>query len=482
MSSHGPAPAVPAAMAPPVNPRRWTALVLLCLAQFMLILDVTVVNVALPSIGADLGISRSELTWVVTAYVLAFGGLMLLGGRLADVIGRRTILLTGLALFTVSSLVCGLAGDGLLLVAGRASQGVGAALLSPAALSIITTSFYGNERNRALGVWAVIGGSGAAVGVLLGGLLAAGPGWEWIFFANVPVGLAVMSMIPAVVPADPPRRHAGRPDIPGALLGTAAAGLLVYGLVEAGDSGWTAPQTLLPLAAAAVLGGAFVTVERAVRNPLIRLDLLRQRSVVAGTFVMLVASGLMLSLFFLSSVYLQGVQGFDPVATGLTFLPAAVAITVGAHLASRLVGRVGGRTVAAAALALTAVGIGMLSRLTAEADVLTEFLPGYLLAALGLGPAFVVATTTALSQVPHEQAGLASGIVNTSHEIGGAIGVAVMSAVAAGSIVAGMHDAGGFADAFTVGAVTAGVAALASLRLVPPGKPARAAFGPGHVH
>ena len=204
----------------------------------MLILDVTVVNVALPSIGDDLMISRSQLTWVVTAYVVAFGGLMLLGGRLADVVGRRRILLAGLALFTVSSLVCGLAGDGLLLVAGRASQGVGAALLSPAALSIITTSFHGNERNRALGVWAVIGGSGAAVGVLIGGLLTAGPGWEWIFFANVPVGLAVLLAVPAVVPADPPRQEAGRLDIPGALLGTAAVVLLVYGLVEAGDSGW----------------------------------------------------------------------------------------------------------------------------------------------------------------------------------------------------------------------------------------------------
>jgi EmrB/QacA subfamily drug resistance transporter len=482
MSSTTTAHPAPAATATPQNPRRWTALVLLCLAQFMLILDVTVVNVALPSVGDDLMISRSQLTWVVTAYVLAFGGLMLLGGRLADVVGRRRILLAGLALFTVSSLICGLAGDGLLLVAGRASQGVGAALLSPAALSIITTSFHGNERNRALGVWAVIGGSGAAVGVLIGGLLTAGPGWEWIFFANVPIGLAVLLTVPAVVPADPPRHDAGRLDVPGALLGTAAAVLLVYGLVEAGDSGWTAPQTLVPIAAAAVLGGAFVAVERAVRNPLIRVELLRQRSVVAGTLVMLVASGLMLSLFFLSSVYLQGVRGFDAVATGLTFLPAAVAITVGAHLAGQLVGRVGGRAVATAALALTALGIGLLSRLTAESDVLTEFLPGYVLAALGLGPAFVVATTTALSRVPHDQAGLASGIVNTSHEIGGAIGVAAMSAVAAGSIVTGMHDAAGFADAFTVGAVIAGVAALAALRLVPPGKPAQATFGHGHVH
>ena len=482
MSSHTSAPPAPAATATPLNPRRWTALVLLCLAQFMLILDVTVVNVALPSIGDDLMISRSQLTWVVTAYVLTFGGLMLLGGRLADVVGRRRILLTGLALFTVSSLVCGLAGDGLLLVAGRATQGVGAALLSPAALSIITTSFHGNERNRALGAWAVIGGSGAAVGVLLGGLLTAGPGWEWIFFANVPVGLAVLLTVPAVVPADPPRQDAGRLDVPGALLGTAAAVLLVYGLVEAGGSGWTAPQTLVPIAAAAVLGGAFVAVERAVRNPLIRVELLRQRTVVAGTFVMLVASGLMLSLFFLSSVYLQGVRGFDAVATGLTFLPAAVAITVGAHLAGQLVGRVGGRAVATAALALTALGIGLLSRLEAQSDVITEFLPGYVLAALGLGPAFVVATTTALSRVPHDQAGLASGIVSTSHEIGGAIGVAAMSAVAAGSIVTGMHDAGGFANAFTVGAVIAGVAALAALRLVPPGKPAAAAFGHGHVH
>jgi MFS family permease len=231
------------------DPRRWQVLILLSLAQFMVILDITVVNVALPSIGADLSLDRAALTWVVTTYTLCFGGLLLLGGRLADLLGRRRTFLTGLGVFTAASLGAGLAGDGSVLIAARALQGVGAALLSPAALSIITTTFRGSERRRALGAWAALAGAGAAVGVLLGGLLVSGPGWQWVFFVNVPVGVLVAVAVPATV-APSPRQAAARVDVPGALVVTAATGLLIYGLVEAGDRGWGAAGTLGPLAAA----------------------------------------------------------------------------------------------------------------------------------------------------------------------------------------------------------------------------------------
>lgn len=460
--------------------RRWLALVLLCVAQFMLILDLTVVNVALPSIGADLGAGREALTWVVTGYVLAFGGLMLLGGRLADTVGRRRTLIAGLAVFTLASLVAGLSGDVTVLIAARAAQGVGAALLSPAALSVITTTFQGTERNRALGVWAALGGSGAAVGVLLGGVLASGPGWEWIFYVNVPVGAAILIALPAVVPPHRARPGGGRPDVAGALLVTSGLASLVYGLVQAGDAGWVAPGTVVPVVAAAVLLGAFAVVERKVRNPLVRLPLLRHRPVVSGTFVMLTASGFMLGFFFLASLYMQEVLGFSALRTGVAFLPVAVAITAGAHLSSRLVGSIGGRPVAAAAFLMTAAAALMLTRLNAGSDAYTGLLPWFALAAFGIGAAFVVATTTTLANVPHHEAGLASGVVTTFHEVGGAVGVAVFSAVAATSIGAGVATTGGFTDAFLVSAVAAAAAAVAVLWLVPAGRVAGAAAGHGH--
>jgi EmrB/QacA subfamily drug resistance transporter len=305
-------------------------LVSLCLAQFMLIVDITVVQVALPTIGAELTLDRGALTWVVTAYTLCFGGLMVLGGRLADAFGARRTLLAGLALFTAASLMCGLAGSGAVLIAGRALQGVGAALLSPAALAVITSTFHGPRRGRALGVWAAIGGTGAALGVLLGGVLTAGPGWAWVFFVNVPIGLLVLAALAAVVPATPGRPD--RLDVPGALTVTAATALLIYGLVTAGDAGWGAAGTVLPLLGAVLLYVLFVLVERSVRSPLMRAETLARRPVISGTFVMLVATGLMLGLFFVSSLYLQHVQGFSALETGLLFFPVAIAITIGAQL------------------------------------------------------------------------------------------------------------------------------------------------------
>jgi EmrB/QacA subfamily drug resistance transporter len=461
---------------PPADPHRWAALALICLAQFMLILDVTVVNVALPDMAADLDLGREELTWVVTAYTLCFGGLMLLGGRLADALGARRTMLAGLALFTAASLVTGLAGNGTTLLGGRIGQGVGAALLSPAALSLVTTTFHGAERNKALGVWAAIGGTGSAAGVLLGGALTDGPGWQWVFYVNVPVGLLLLGALPALAPARPPRP--ARLDVPGALLVTAGTAALIYGLVEAGDAGWADASTLLPLAGAVVAYTAFAAVERAASAPLMDLRMFTRRPVLAGAFLMLVATALLVAFFFLGSVYLQHIRGFSPLRTGLVFLPVAVATGIGAHLGSRLVGRLGGRPTAVAGLAVTAAGTIPLTRLTESGSVYAGLLPGVVIASLGVGAVFVTATTTALAMVEHREAGVASGVVNTFHEVGGSIGVAVASTVAASGFERGSAD--GFADAFTVCAVAAAAGAVVALGLVPRGKP-QWTGGP-HVH
>ncbi|MFF0451161.1 MFS transporter [Streptomyces sp. NPDC004609] len=446
------------------------------MAQFMLILDVTVVNVALPDMAADLGLGRATLTWVVTAYTLCFGGLMLLGGRLADALGARRTLLAGLAVFTAASLAAGLAQGAPLLIGGRVAQGVGAALLSPAALAIVTTSFHGPERNKALGVWAAVGGTGSAVGVLLGGALTDGPGWQWVFYVNVPVGIALLAAIPALVPARAPR-PAGL-DAPGALLVTAATGSLIYGLVRAGDSGWSDALTLLALFGSIALYTGFAFVERASRAPLMDLRMFTRRPVIAGSFLMLVATALLISFFFLSSVYLQHVRGFSPLRTGLVFLPVAVAVGLGAHLGSRLVGKAGSRACAVAGLVVAAAGSVPPALLSDGSNVYATLLPGLTVASFGIGAVFVTATTTALAMVDHEEAGLASGVVNTFHEVGGSVGVAVVSTVAAAGIGGGL--ASGFTGAYTVLAVTAAVSAVLSLGLVPPGRP-RTTGGP-HVH
>ncbi|QEU90330.1 DHA2 family efflux MFS transporter permease subunit [Streptomyces kanamyceticus] len=456
--------------------RTWPLLVLLCLAQFMLVLDVTVVNVALPSMAADLGLGRTALTWVVTSYALCFGGLMLLGGRLADVFGARRTLLAGLALFTAASLFTGLAPNAAVLIAGRTAQGAGAALLSPAALAILTTTFEGPARHRALGVWAAIGGAGSAIGVLLGGLLTDGPGWEWIFYVNVPVGVALLVTLPLLVAARPPRP--ARLDVPGALLATAGTGALIYGLVEAGDSGWNDVRTLLPIAAAILAYGVFAAVERAHRSPLIDLRILRRRPVVAGAYLMLVATALLISLFFLGSVYLQEVRGFSALRTGVLFLPVAVATGLGAHLGGHFVGRAGARPTGFVGLALAGLGTGALTGIGSEGNAWVTVAPGLSVAALGLGAVFVAATTTALGFIAHEEAGIASGLVNTFHEVGGSVGVAVVSTVAAAGIAGG--SSGAFEDAFTVCAAAAAVSAAAVFAIVPRGT-ARVTGGP-HAH
>jgi EmrB/QacA subfamily drug resistance transporter len=453
-------------------------LVLLCFAQFMLIVDITVVQVALPSIGGELGLDREALTWVVTTYTLCFGGLMVLGGRLADALGARRTLLVGLTLFTAASLVCALASSGTVLILGRALQGVGAALLSPAALAILTSTFHGQRRNQALGVWAAIGGTGAALGVLLGGVLTESLGWAWAFFVNVPIGLLVGILVPVLIRSAPARKE--RLDLPGALAITLATALLIYGLVTAGENGWAAAGTLLPLTGAALLYVAFVLIERSVQAPLMRAATLARRPVISGMFVMLVATGLMLGLFFLSSFYLQQVLGFSALETGLTFLPVAIAITLGAQLGAHLIGKIGGRPVAVAAFVLTAVGAVLMTRVSPDVSAYTTLLPGFILAALGIGPAFVTATTTTMANIPPDETGVASGVINTFHELGGSIGVAVVSTVAAAGLASGSASTDGFISGFVLCAIVAGTASLIALRLVPAGKPAKAFVGHGH--
>jgi EmrB/QacA subfamily drug resistance transporter len=464
-------PAPPAAGS---HPRRWWALVWLCLAQFMVILDITVVNVALPTIGADLGLDRAWLPWVVTAYTLCFGGLLLLGGRLADTLGRRRAFLTGLGLFTLASLASGLAPTGTVLVAARAGQGVGAALLSPAALAIITTTFHGSERNRALGVWAALAGAGAAVGVLASGLLVEYASWRWVFFINLPVGIAVAAAIPALVAAARPPRDSRRVDLPGALAATAATGAVIYGLVTAGSDGWGATATLLPLAAGLGLAGVFVAVERTARAPLVPLGLLARRPLLAGQLMMLTASGVLVASYFLSSLVLQRLLGHTALATGLVFLPVALATLAGSQLGAQVVGLLGPRPVAAAAFSLAAVGALLLARLPANASVGVDLLPGLLLATAGVGAGFVTATTTALAHVQQAQAGLTSGLLNTCHELGGSLGVALVSATAGASLsgpLAGPPPVTGFDRAFLALAVVAAASAVATTWLLPAGRP-----------
>lgn len=458
---------------------------LLAASQFMLIVDVTVVQVSLPSIGADLGLGREALTWVVTAYTLAFGGLMVLGGRLSDALGARNVFLVGLGTFVLASLASGVAANGAVLLGGRVGQGLGAALMSPAALAVITTTLTGAARDRALGVWAAIGGAGAAAGVLLGGALTAGPGWRWIFFVNVPVGLAALVAVARLVRPAPRDRGPRGIDTIGATLVTVSTGLLIYGVVHAGDAGWGSTGTVTSLAPAALGYAVLLPVEARVAVPLIKPATLLRRPVLAAVLVMLVGTGVMLGLFFLTSLYLQQTLGYGPMRTGLVFLPVAVAITAGAHLGGRMLAALGGRTVVFTGLVLTAIGAGVLTQVTAEDQVWTLLLPPFALAGFGIGSLFVTAFSAMLAQVEPAEAGVASGVINTFHELGGALGVAVVSTVASSSMAigaSGLAPVTGFTDGYLLCAIVAGVAAVLAPLLVPAGTRAPAGVGHGHGH
>lgn len=445
---------------PTPDPRRWSTLALLGIAQLMLIVDVTVVAIALPHMGADLGLDREATTWVVSAYTLAFGGLMLLGGRAADLVGTRAVVLTGLGVFTVASLVSGLAETPELLIAGRVTQGLGAALLSPAALSAVLHLFEGEERNRALGIWSALGGGGAALGVLLGGVLTAGPGWPWVFFVNVPIGVVVAVALTRRLPRAAARSASGL-DVVGAALVTAATGTGIYALIGAGDRGWADGTTLLLLAGAAVLYLLFGLRQRTAPAPLMDLALLARRPVAAGTFLVVTATALMVAGFFLGTFYLQHHAGKDALLTGVLFLPIALATMAGATVGGHLLTRTGARALAVTGFVVAALGLSVPAILDGSAAVVVGIGGG----ALGLGVLFVAASATALGQVAPQEAGIASGIVSTFHEFGASLGAAVISSVAAASL-AGSTTAG-FSDGFTLAAVVAAASALVSLVLVP---------------
>jgi EmrB/QacA subfamily drug resistance transporter len=412
-----------------VNP--WLVLVLVCLAQFMVILDATIVNVALPSIQADLGLSESNLQWIVNAYALLFGGFLLLGGRAGDLIGRKRVFLAGLVLFTVSSLLCGVANGETMLILARGAQGLGAALVSPAALSIVTTTFAeGRERTKALGVWAAIAVGGGAVGLVLGGFLVETFSWPWIFFVNVPVGIAAFLLSLRFVPESKDEHVHKSFDLAGAVTVTAGLVALVYGIVRSAEAGWGSTEVLGFLALSAVLLVAFVVIERRSPEPLVRLSIFSVRTVRAANVTMLIVAAGLFAMFFFNTLYAQRVLGYSPLEAGFAFVPFTLGVIASAGLSQKLVPALGARDVPLIGLGLAFVGLLTFLRLTPDSSYVTGLLPGVLLVALGMGLVFVPITLIATSGIPHDDAGLASGLFNTSQQIGGALGLALLSTFA----------------------------------------------------
>ncbi|QKW32724.1 MFS transporter [Actinomadura sp. NAK00032] len=447
------------------HPLRWRILGFLGVAQLMLILDVTVVAIALPHMETDLGLSRQAVTWTVSAYTLTFGGLMLLGGRTADLIGAKRVVLAGLLVFTAASLATGLAGSAEVLLGGRIAQGLGAALLSPAALSLVVSMFDGDERNRALGIWSALGGGGAALGVLLGGALTAGPGWPWVFYVNVPIGVVIIAALARMLPHQQATAPRPRLDVLGALLVTASSGALIYAFIRAGDGGWLTAATGVLVLLAALGYLAFVVRQRTARSPMMDLALLVRRPVATGTFLILMATALMIAVFFLGTFYFQHAEGYGALRTGLLFLPVAVATMIGANLTGRTIATLGARRLAVAGLLTAALGMALPVLSLQPVSVVI----GTAVAGAGTGAMFVVASATALGQVAPHESGIASGIVSTFHEFGASIGAAVISSVAAASLTGDTLD--GFADGFVLAAVAAAAGALAAAALTPPRAP-----------
>ena len=411
--------------------KRWQALVLLCSAQFVVVLDASIVNVALPSIGEALAFSQGNLPWVVNAYVLTFGGFLLLGGRTADLLGRRRVFMAGLLVVAVASLLAGFAATEGQLIAARAAQGLGAAIISPAALSIVTTTFKdGSERNRALGVWGAVAGSGGAAGVLLGGILTDGLGWEWVLWVNVPVSLIALALSPRLIAESRAESERRVFDVAGAVTVTAALSILVYALVDANDAGWGSTQTIGLIALSALLLAAFVAIELRTPKPLMPFSIFRIRTLTGANVVGLLVGASLFSMFFFISLYMQQVLEYSAIHAGLSYLPLALLIMASAGIASQLVTKVGYKPVLAAGLLFIVVGLLWFSQVSVGGGFTTDILGPSLFAAAGLGFAFVTTTIAAVSGVEESEAGLASGLINTSQQIGGALGLAVLSTVA----------------------------------------------------
>jgi EmrB/QacA subfamily drug resistance transporter len=445
----------------------WTTLILLGLAQFMVILDITVVNVALPSIQEDLEFPEGDLQWVITAYVLFTGGLLMLGGRASDLFGRRRVFLAGLTIFTLASLASGLAPSPEALIGARAVQGLGAAMLTPGALAIVTTTYEGSQRNAALAAWSALGSAGAAAGVVLGGVLTSGLGWEWVFFINVPIGIATAIGVFQVVPGPRPTAVGRRLDVIGAVSAVAGLVLLVYGIEGANEHGWGSARTVFLLLASAALLATFILVERHVREPILPPSTWRNRPLVSGVGLILVVTGLLVAVFFLNTIYLQDILDWSALETGLAFLPLVVVIGVATNVAKNLIPRIGSRNLAALGLLLIAGGATLLVAAPDEASYGTEILPGFIVLGFGTGLVFPAAAIAAMSEVGEEGAGLASGLITTGHELGAAFGAAAISAIA----TAASTFVAGYADGFAAVAAAAAVVAIIALVATPTVRP-----------
>jgi EmrB/QacA subfamily drug resistance transporter len=440
------------APAHPDSRRRWGILAIVGAAFFMTVLDVAIVNVAIPSIQKDLHVAETTVQWVLTAYAITFGGFLLLGGRMADLLGRKRIFIVGLVLFTLASLACGLANSAGVLIASRAVQGVGAAIISPAALSIVQTTFEeGAERNKALGIWGALGGSGAAAGVLFGGILTKYLGWQWIFFVNVPVGALVLGLTIPFVPESRVEVAERRFDAAGAVTVTSGLALLVYAISKAPDVGWGSARTILLLIAAFAILGIFVVIELRTRAPLMPFGIFRNQSLLGANVVGFLLGAVIFADFFVLTLYVQQVLGWSALKTGLTFLATAGTVVIWAGVAQALTTRFGPRPIIVIGLVVLAASMGYYTQIPVDGHFWPDLLPAYLTFALGLAFSFVPVTIAALAQVAPDEAGLASGLINTNQQIGGAIGVAVSSTIFISSAKSLLKTGHSPAAAFTSG-------------------------------
>ena len=456
--------------------KRWTALILLCVAQFIVVLDASIVNVALPSIGKGLNFSEENLPWVVNAYVIAFGGFLLLGGRAADLLGRRRVFMTGLAVVGIASLAAGFAATQGQLIAARAAQGLGAAIVSPAALSIVTGLFRdGAERNKALGAWGAVAGSAGAAGVLLGGILTDSLGWEWVLWVNVPVALIALAFTPGLIPESRSESETRHFDAAGAVSITAGLSVLAYALLDASNSGWGSTKIVSLLALAVALIVAFVFIEQRSKAPLVPFRIFRLRTLTGANVVGILLGASLFSMFYFISLYMQQVLGYSPIHAGLSYLPLAVTIILAAGVGGQLVTRFGFKPILAAGMLSVSAGLLWFSQVSVGGGFLTDILGASLLAAIGLGFGFVTSTIAAVSGVEQREQGLASGLINTSQQIGGALGLAVLSTIATtrtNDVMATGHSTvangltEGFQSAFFGGAVIAALGFVATLVLI----------------
>ena len=449
----------PTPTGPPIGLRTsWAVLALALTAQILVVLDISVVNTALPAIGQSLRLDGDDLQWLVTGYLLLSGGGLLLGGRIADLLPRRRVFLTGMAIFTSASLASGFAGNAAELIAARATQGLGAALMTPAALSLVMTTYSGAQRTRGLALWGAVGSLGIAAGVLFGGALTTWAGWQLVFWVNVPVGVVALALGLKVLPKDGTvRADRAQFDLPGALTAIGGLAAVMYGLASTSAHGLLSVRALTAFAAAAVLLAAFVRIERHAARPLVPPHTWKVTTLVSGTTVMLGATGLLVGTVFLTSIYFQTVLGYSALRAGVAFLPLALAITAGTHLAGKWLTRTSPRNIASGGLALVTIGAALLSLVGSHTQFATGLLPGMLTLGAGVGMVFVAVTVTAMAGIPAQHAGMASGFLMTGHEVGAALGVAVLSAVAttAGSLT----DPAGVVDAFSAAFVAAAVLA-----------------------